>query len=221
MALSISRLHFNHFMPLFNRKMSKNRKRQALETDEEYVVEKILDHRVNPDSLNSEFLVKWKDYPASENTWEPVENVFHLIVLIREYVERKHEDLKKRVKGFLSEEATARLPKFKVLDKEILQKLKDPQEYVPEGNERIGTGRIISEMTSDAGVPLWNVVFENQRYLHLIRKSVMLYYWPHESCLFLTMWASKIEAIKRFEAQQEKSEQNAGESHGKGKKMRK
>lgn len=208
-------------MPLFNRKMAKNRKRQALEIDQEYVVEKILDHRVNPDSLKSEFFVKWKGYTAADNTWEPVENVFHLIVLIREYVERKREDLKKKMKGFLSEELTAKLPTFKVLDKEILHKLKDPEEYIPEGNERIGTGRIISEMTSDAGVPLWQVVFEDKPYLHLIRKSVMLYYWPHESCLFLTMWGSKIEAIARFEAQQEKSEQNAGESVGKGQKKTK
>ena len=45
-------------------------------TDDEYVVEKILAQRpskYHPDS-EYEFLVKWKDYPETESTWEPIQS---------------------------------------------------------------------------------------------------------------------------------------------------
>ena len=43
------------------------------DSDEEfYEVEKIVNHRQGPKGI--EFYVKWKNYPNSENTWEPREN---------------------------------------------------------------------------------------------------------------------------------------------------
>ena len=36
-----------------------------------YEVETIRDHRVFYKRKKLEFLVKWKDYPESDNTWEP------------------------------------------------------------------------------------------------------------------------------------------------------
>jgi hypothetical protein len=42
-------------------------------TEVSYEVEKIVDHRGDNPS-NYEFLVKWKNYASSENTWEPLEN---------------------------------------------------------------------------------------------------------------------------------------------------
>ena len=40
---------------------------------ERYEVEAILDSRLRRQKL--EYLVKWKNFPRSENTWEPEENV--------------------------------------------------------------------------------------------------------------------------------------------------
>jgi len=42
-------------------------------TEVSYEVEKIVDHKGDNPS-NYEFLVKWKNYDSSENTWEPLEN---------------------------------------------------------------------------------------------------------------------------------------------------
>lgn len=39
-----------------------------------YDIEKIVDHRDR--KKTREYLVKWKDFPASQNTWEPVDNFF-------------------------------------------------------------------------------------------------------------------------------------------------
>jgi len=51
-------------------------------TDDVFYVEKILDHR-GPENQR-EFLVKWLNYPSSENTWEPASNIIDTKVL-RDY----------------------------------------------------------------------------------------------------------------------------------------
>jgi len=46
---------------------------------EEYQVEKILKHRVNTTTGNLELLVKWVDWPDTDNTWEPIHHFFEEI----------------------------------------------------------------------------------------------------------------------------------------------
>ncbi|KAL5255623.1 hypothetical protein ACHWQZ_G011005 [Mnemiopsis leidyi] len=53
----------------------KSKKRERVEEEEEvYVVEKILDKRVLEDGTVLYYL-KWRNYPESDNTWEPVTNL--------------------------------------------------------------------------------------------------------------------------------------------------
>ena len=37
-----------------------------------------------------EYLIKWKDYPIEEATWEPMENLQHAQESIQEYEEKQH-----------------------------------------------------------------------------------------------------------------------------------
>ena len=57
--------------------MGKN-KRKRLRDDEAvpevFIVEKIVDRRHGP-SGRVEYYLKWKNYPDSENTWEPEDNL--------------------------------------------------------------------------------------------------------------------------------------------------
>ena len=40
-----------------------------IDKDEHFEVESILDHRMSPDQHTHEYLVKWKNYSASSNSW--------------------------------------------------------------------------------------------------------------------------------------------------------
>ncbi len=42
--------------------------------EEEYIVEKVVDVRVTADG-KKQYLLKWKNYPSSQNTWEPEEHL--------------------------------------------------------------------------------------------------------------------------------------------------
>ena len=42
-------------------------------SEDEYVVEKIIKKRIVQGK--PEYFIKWKDWPASTNTWEPLENL--------------------------------------------------------------------------------------------------------------------------------------------------
>ena len=52
-----------------------------------YEVEKILNERTNGNKL--EYLVKWKGYDESQNSWEPFENLKHLTFLFEEFKNTK------------------------------------------------------------------------------------------------------------------------------------
>ena len=43
------------------------------EEEEEYLVESIRDHRINFRKKKIELLIKWKNSPESENTWQSFE----------------------------------------------------------------------------------------------------------------------------------------------------
>uniref|UniRef100_A0A915BC82 Chromo domain-containing protein n=1 Tax=Parascaris univalens TaxID=6257 RepID=A0A915BC82_PARUN len=61
---------------------------------DEFEAEQIIDKRVSPCGRHIHYLVKWKEYPISESTWEPPANLVNCKELIREY-ERSHGNEKR------------------------------------------------------------------------------------------------------------------------------
>ena len=58
--------------------MPPKKKKDESEEEEDYFPEKLLDFKEDKKGKQT-FLVKWKGYPASENTWEPAENLADLM----------------------------------------------------------------------------------------------------------------------------------------------
>ena len=58
-----------------------------IEGTEEYEVESIRSHRHHGPRRQLQYLLKWKGYPESDNTWEPAMQV-HVPQLIQEYLQR-------------------------------------------------------------------------------------------------------------------------------------
>ena len=59
-----------------------------IEGEEEYEVERVVHHRNYGRARTLQYLVKWKGYPDSDNTWEPADQV-HAPELIEEYHRRQ------------------------------------------------------------------------------------------------------------------------------------
>ena len=72
-----------------------------MDGEEEYEVEKIIDMKQMGRRRKTYYLVKWKGYPTSDNSWEPQENI-HADELIKEFQERRSTNKskeKKKIKG--------------------------------------------------------------------------------------------------------------------------
>jgi len=52
--------------------------------ENEYEVETIRKHRCFGRNKRLQYLLKWKGYPESDNTWEPVEQL-HALQLLKDY----------------------------------------------------------------------------------------------------------------------------------------
>jgi hypothetical protein len=58
--------------------------------EEEYEVEKIIDMKQKGRGCKTHYLIKWKGYPTSDNSWEPEDSV-NAKELIREYQTRRNK----------------------------------------------------------------------------------------------------------------------------------
>lgn len=161
--------------------MSKRSHKRA--TTGDYEVEDIYDHRINPETLQTEFRVKWKGYSKKESTWEPIDHVYKCPIIINNFIEKKKKALDRRLKDLIPKEMTVNLSAFKPLKEDITRKFTDPEETVPVGKEELVC--VQNEHMSLQGNFLWRVVFAHDGLPCLVRKSVICYYWPFHACMQL------------------------------------
>lgn len=171
-------------------------KRKQPEEEIEYEPEEVIDSRIDSKKLIAQFRVKWSGYDSSENTWEPLDNIYKCPMLLKTFTRKKRAALTRSVKGNSSGEAIKQMPDFKKISQEIVNKFRDPLERIPTGCEKVMM--FASEKLSDEGNFLWLTWFKNNPRPEYIRKCVACYYWPYEAALFLTNQVHFNAKIKRL-----------------------
>ena len=58
-----------------------------------YIIEKILKCRKNKKINNTEFLIKWRGYPSSQNTWEPKINLLNCKGLLNTFLKKNKKSI--------------------------------------------------------------------------------------------------------------------------------
>lgn len=56
---------------------------------DEWEVEAIVESSIDADSMEHMYLVKWKGFAASDNTWEPRKNLDHAAAMIKAFEVKK------------------------------------------------------------------------------------------------------------------------------------
>src|SRR5712671_748698 len=69
-----------------------------MQGNEEFEVETIINHRFFGRRKALQYLIKWKGYPSSDNTWEPVDNV-HAPEIVKQYHQRRPLEDKSKKKS--------------------------------------------------------------------------------------------------------------------------
>ncbi len=69
-----------------------------IQGEEEYEVEAILNHCYIGHGKTLQYLIKWKGYPTSENSWKPVKNL-HANKVIQQYHQSNPLDQHKRTQS--------------------------------------------------------------------------------------------------------------------------
>lgn len=187
-------LIFVFFIPENFAHSFKKMPKRSKPTDEEWDVEDILDSRVNSELLRTEFLIKWKKWDPEYNSWEPLDNIYKCPVFLKELEKKKRKQLvakKKRSSPSVTEETLESLGNFEKIDDTILEKFKDPWEFIPKGNEAVNS--IWKEEISPQGNYLWFMTFKNDPRPCYVRKCVVAYYWPYHAAMFLHLQVSRFE----------------------------
>ena len=184
-----------------NRKFKMSKKRSRENETDQWEVEDILDHKIDPKGLNAKFLVRWKAHGNKtwEPTWEPMDCVYTCPVLLHDLTKKKRGSLQRPMKERkLSQEALDRVGNFTPIPDQILAKFNDPMEFIPTGNEKIK--RVLQErLNKDKTIFLWCIIFKGESEPCLIRKCVACYYWPFEASMFMTYQVYRCAKLKRVE----------------------
>ena len=97
----------------------KNVEANGASSDDEYEVEAIRDSRIDADTMQHWYEIKWKGYPESDNSWEPKSNLKHSLDLVKAFDSKKKkqeiEDAAAKAKETVSKRTKAPKPASKVV----------------------------------------------------------------------------------------------------------
>lgn len=146
-----------------------------------YPVDRVLKHSVTKFGF-TKFRVKWLP-PHEGSSWEPIENLQEVPLLIQKYVKVKELQFRARLRKQLLEASVVPF-QFPKIPKSFEGKLRVPGEsYIPHGAEVLE--KVWEEIDVEKGRKLWLVQFRGFENLHHVNKERIVYYFPLLSCLFV------------------------------------
>lgn len=163
-----------------------------------YLVEKICDSKIEKvvGGFKTKFLVKWSSTPPSK-TWEPIENVYHLPLLMAEFQEESAKKLRDKVKSTkeeLSQKTLGNLPKFPSPGRQVLSALEREKEFVPLGDEVIDDVMCINDQN---GISYVTVRFTKSNDIFELRDFVFEYFFPVSACYNMMNQKSRLPNITK------------------------
>lgn len=159
--------------------------------DTEFAVEDISDIRIRKNEKGlfvTEYEVKWVGY--TEKNWEPMENLFHLPLLLKAFTKRYRTRMlaKLTTDQRRNKAITSSFGNFPAIPKSVARQFNHDIESIPTGNEKVI--EIPYEFKRD-GEFFWDVRFEGDHNIYFIRKCVMEYFFPEDSANFHAKRAPK------------------------------
>jgi hypothetical protein len=153
-------------------------------------IDKILGHKLMNKS-ETRFRVKWSKCSAKSSTMEPLEHLLAVPRLVYAYVQESRKSFAASMPSTESDSGAT----FHQAPSSISNTCKIPNEYIPRGNEKIR--KIDFEYTAEKKGTLWYVRFwDKPNVRKLVRKSLMVYYFPIESMIFMKRKEKRAEKLK-------------------------
>lgn len=163
--------------------------------EKEYEVQEVVASRIDEKTLTAQFRVKWSGYSHNENTWEPLDQIYQIPLILKNFTKKKRAALTRPLRSRKSDEALKSIGNFEGIPKEIVRRFNDPLEFIPTGKEEVEV--FVSEILSDKGNYLWQTFFKGDPMPCFLRKCVAAYYWPYEAALFMALQVNRCAKIKR------------------------
>jgi hypothetical protein len=135
--------------------------------DRVYRIEKIRKHKVIHKN-DTRFLVKWENCPLKQSSYEPLDNILVAPRLIYEYVQAA----KKKLAASRPPDPNVPEIPFPEIPQVILRTCRAPDEFIPRRYEHIRKIDLVR---------FW----DNPDLRRVVRKAIMIYYFPIESLIFL------------------------------------
>lgn len=158
-----------------------SRKNVARVVGVRYPVERIITHKVTKWGV-TKFKLKWSP-PDEGLTYEAIENIAHLPLMIKKYQMREEMKLRNRMRNGGSCQNVVKF-QFPKISQSLELKLRHPAEsYAPLGTEKVL--KILEEIKVDKGIVLWLVQFEGLEVPHFVNKQRIIYYFPLISALYV------------------------------------
>lgn len=133
------------------------------------------------------FLVKWKGYDLDRREFGPLENLVNIPLLVKKYVASCRKSRMNKLKNAYNGDIFTRPPSA------ITRALRNLGDFVPNGSEKVR--KIYAEVNGQDMDSFYLVTFFRSHEKILVRRSLMHYFFPLDSIIFIKKRMNRKERV--------------------------